>query len=422
MWVKGSKPENAVILCNPNGGFYEFAYYQTEWLDYYNSLGLNVFLWNYRSYGRSGGKANLQKIKKDGEVIVNYIRTEKRVKVLGIHGESLGGCVAVYLAKECVLDFLIADRTFSSLSAVALFKFGKIAYWLFRLFRGDNSENVSDYIDTKCFKILMADPNDMMIDDLSSLKSAVALQIISAGSNIIELGYLKPSTQLNLSYIISPSALAICGDSLYRLKQFSKCLSENKPYQNSEYFKRDNYERVKLETDTFQEENISNCVDHFFIVINKINAGGKRLSNTVEGRHHKLSLIIWMMALDIWGSSIKASEDRLSCHMKALNTIKRCLQEIQSIQEKHEKSESIIVKQVFKDVNIVFNILIELMGHLEERCGISSDLDETMNRIQPDYQKAGLLIPLQCGHSGILNPMEKHAFTRHLSKFLSESN
>ena len=59
---------------------------------------------------------------------MNYLRTQKSITKLGVHGESLGGCIAVYLAKECVLDFLIADRTFSSLPAVVFFNYGKLAY------------------------------------------------------------------------------------------------------------------------------------------------------------------------------------------------------------------------------------------------------------------------------------------------------
>ena len=42
-----------VIFCNPNACFYEYLAYQTEWVDYYHSLGVNLVIWNYRGYGRS---------------------------------------------------------------------------------------------------------------------------------------------------------------------------------------------------------------------------------------------------------------------------------------------------------------------------------------------------------------------------------
>ena len=78
------------------------------------------------------------------------------------------------------------------------------------------------------------------------------------------------------------------------------------------------------------------------------------------------------MTLDIWGSSLKATEGGMNSLLKSVNIIRGCLQEIQIIQEEYEKSENFIIQQLFKDVNTVFNTLIEILGHLEERCGISS--------------------------------------------------
>ena len=54
-------------------------------------------------------------IKKDGEAVVGFLRETLGVEKIGVHGESLGGCIATYLAWKCDLDFLFADRTFSSL-------------------------------------------------------------------------------------------------------------------------------------------------------------------------------------------------------------------------------------------------------------------------------------------------------------------
>ena len=413
-----------MILCNSNGGFYEYSLYQTEWLEFYLDAGVSVMLWNYRGYGRSAGKPDLERIKKDGEVLVNYARTQKNTAVLGVHGESLGGCIATYVAKECVLDFLVADRTFSSIPTLTFFKFGKIVYWIYKLACGDNSDCISDYLNANCFKILMSDPNDAMIDDLASLKSAVALKLLSPDISILQLGYLQPKSLLTVSHIITPSALLSCVESIGRLKNFLDCLSENKPYKATEYFQRigkGSYQPIHLETDGVLEESLPVCLDRLFAAISKINAGGKSFPCASEGKHGRLGLIIWLMTLDIWGSSVKASEEMLSSHMKAVNTIRGCLQEMQEIQEEYEKSENVLVKQVFKDINTIFNVLIEILGFLEERCGISSDLDETINRPQTDYQKAGILIPVHCGHSGLLNPAEKYLFSKHLLNYLSSS-
>jgi hypothetical protein len=54
---------------------------------------------------------------------------------IGVHGESLGGCVASYIAKKCNVDFVFIDRTFSSLTDVAYWTFGgKFMEVVFKIF------------------------------------------------------------------------------------------------------------------------------------------------------------------------------------------------------------------------------------------------------------------------------------------------
>ena len=45
-----------MIFCNPNAGYAEYIQYQSDWLEYYLVLGINVFVWNYRGFSLSEGK------------------------------------------------------------------------------------------------------------------------------------------------------------------------------------------------------------------------------------------------------------------------------------------------------------------------------------------------------------------------------
>lgn len=45
-----------MIFCNPNAGFAEYFQYQSDWLDYYIHMGINVFVWNYRGFSLSEGQ------------------------------------------------------------------------------------------------------------------------------------------------------------------------------------------------------------------------------------------------------------------------------------------------------------------------------------------------------------------------------
>lgn len=141
---------NFVLFCNPNACFYEFINYQSEWLKYYTqTLGLNVIIFNYRGYGRSSMSNSLNKLQgffgvmdpkhvmRDGEIVLEYAREKFiqqvdgsiQVKVI-VHGESMGGMVASYVAmksainKQIPVDFAFINRTFSSLDSVAYWSAG----------------------------------------------------------------------------------------------------------------------------------------------------------------------------------------------------------------------------------------------------------------------------------------------------------
>ena len=39
-----------ILFCNPNAGYYEFMFYESEWIEFYHKRNINLFLWNYRGY------------------------------------------------------------------------------------------------------------------------------------------------------------------------------------------------------------------------------------------------------------------------------------------------------------------------------------------------------------------------------------
>ncbi|CAN0538621.1 unnamed protein product, partial [Ectocarpus sp. 8 AP-2014] len=93
-----------VLFCNPNAGYYESMVLAGEggrnWVSFYTSVGCDVFLFNYRGYGRSGGKASPANINKDVREIVTYLREHVGVTRLAVHGESIGGVAAASVARH----------------------------------------------------------------------------------------------------------------------------------------------------------------------------------------------------------------------------------------------------------------------------------------------------------------------------------
>ena len=80
-----------------------------------NQLGLNVFIYDYRGYGKSEGRPSEAGIYLDAQAAYNYLTKEKGVsadKIIG-YGESLGCAVTVDLASRVKLKALILEGAFS---------------------------------------------------------------------------------------------------------------------------------------------------------------------------------------------------------------------------------------------------------------------------------------------------------------------
>ncbi|RQM30884.1 hypothetical protein B5M09_011191 [Aphanomyces astaci] len=109
-----------VLLCNPNCGLYEFHHFQSDWIPFYTNHGINVCVFNYRGYGRCQGYPSPHANNVDGMAMVRHLQVVQGVTRLAVHGESIGGMVATYVAKHAAdIELLVADRTFANLPAVA---------------------------------------------------------------------------------------------------------------------------------------------------------------------------------------------------------------------------------------------------------------------------------------------------------------
>jgi hypothetical protein len=222
-----------VIFCNPNACYYEYLPYQTEWINYYYNLGVNLVVWNYRCYGRSqGGSISPTAIMKDGEKVYQYVKSNLVTGKIGIHGESLGGCVAPYVAKKCQVDFLFSDRTFASVVDIAHWGFGgQVASLIFRFLTGWNEECWKNFNEVNmpngqenrafCYKLLGSDPEDNIVSDLASMKSALSKNIV-----VSRLSSLTPEAVVAKSRSVRIHNYLISDDNFDKLKYSLESLFE----------------------------------------------------------------------------------------------------------------------------------------------------------------------------------------------------
>jgi hypothetical protein len=163
-----SSPLGIVLFCNPNAGYYEvFSQMDIEkcWLGYYLQLGYDVFVYNYRGYGNSGGIPTPVALQADSLVVLQYIDQQYHPSRILLHGESIGGMMACYIAAHApntlrpLIGGLICDRTFASLDATAsrlLFGTNLISYAMQYIVWWKTTNSTMNYMNVSyCPKLLI---------------------------------------------------------------------------------------------------------------------------------------------------------------------------------------------------------------------------------------------------------------------------
>ncbi|CAM9795015.1 unnamed protein product, partial [Phaeothamnion confervicola] len=178
---ESADPVGCVLFCNPNAGFYESIAAgggDGDWVSFYTSIGCDVFLFNYRSFGRSGGTPSPARLNADAAEVATYLRERCGIARLAVHGESIGGIAAAHVARYADVDLLVLDRTFASLSAAAERLVGGWTRPAMALFAPRwHTDVVDDYLNTRCAKLVVCDPEDAIIADAASLKAGVAARL-----------------------------------------------------------------------------------------------------------------------------------------------------------------------------------------------------------------------------------------------------
>ena len=175
-----NKKRNLIIFSNPNSMIYEF--FSPEKYYFYYEGGCDILFWNYRGYGLSEGHCTFNNNRKDILELFDEMKKMNKWEKFGVHGYSIGGISATYLAKNRNIDLLISDRNFSSVSRIAeSYPFGRIIKFLCKFILLDKVYNEQNYLFTKninCCKIILCDPSDEVVDNNGSVKSSISKYII----------------------------------------------------------------------------------------------------------------------------------------------------------------------------------------------------------------------------------------------------
>jgi hypothetical protein len=115
-----TKPKATILFFHGAGGNVTKYLFMTKPLV---NDGFQVFMADFRGYGKSGGTPTHINIAADGQQVLNYLlqrRDVKNTKVI-LYGASMGTQIAVHLAKENAnkVDAIILDGTISSFTDLA---------------------------------------------------------------------------------------------------------------------------------------------------------------------------------------------------------------------------------------------------------------------------------------------------------------
>ena len=116
-WMPAAGPEQGVILyLHGNGANVGATVSQSQ---RFHQLGLSVFVFDYRGYGRSQGSFPTEaQVYEDTQAAWNYLTQGRQIqpKQIFLYGHSLGGAIAIDLAlKQPEVAGLIVESTFTSM-------------------------------------------------------------------------------------------------------------------------------------------------------------------------------------------------------------------------------------------------------------------------------------------------------------------
>lgn len=107
-----------VLLCHGNAGN---IWHRIDAIWMFHEMGFHVCCFDYRGYGKSGGTPTEDGTYQDAEAVWNWLVSVKGVEPqrIVVHGESLGGAVAAWLAEKREPAGLVLESTFTSVPDMA---------------------------------------------------------------------------------------------------------------------------------------------------------------------------------------------------------------------------------------------------------------------------------------------------------------
>ncbi len=115
-WIPANRPRGTVVYCRGNAAnIGTSAHLAPE----FTRRGFNLFLWDYRGYGRSAGRPSERGLYEDARAAFDAAAAMSEGLPIVVYGISLGGPVAVQLAADRPAAGLVVEASFASAADLA---------------------------------------------------------------------------------------------------------------------------------------------------------------------------------------------------------------------------------------------------------------------------------------------------------------
>lgn len=313
-----------VVFCNSNVGYYEYAIgVQDQWINFYLSNGINVFMWNYRGYGRSKGSPTAENVVSDTEAMLHFVRETKGAGNIILHGEYLGGAVAANAAARKGCEVLFADRAFSSLDVVMEVGVGHFVASLMKKVTGWTLEATHPFLKCQCYKIISTDPNDVVVPEIASLKYSIAEKVLSEykidgrsplSTSELYVLYKNLKDLYNIVHELKKANPTLCAA---RLLTEESPLDEQKDNSPSSLVEQREvsipkaYAKFMRRNDAAESKTVFELACRIAGEIEGLDAAGLTIGQVMRSEHRVKLLQEFFANLDVWGSHPVLKQENL---------------------------------------------------------------------------------------------------------------
>ena len=358
-----SYSKKLMIICGPNGVPYQIFIRNLRFESYLQS-DIDILCWNYRGYGFSKGKPSYNRLRSDVLELFDEVKNNFNYERYGVHGISIGGIPCCHLARNRKeIELMICDRNFGRLDNIAQgFYCGKFLFFIYKYFFFQSSDNVDNYINVKCDKILLNDSRDQIVLEICSLKTLVAQRLCELYFDCNNNNINNNFNNLNLNDSNHNSLIGNFNSHNNELE----ILSSKKLNGNEQNNILNNSEQIS-------STNINNNLNNKKIILPKKTALDKIL-NSVEEKHIFIRSLINISNI--------INKDKLEVNQK-----KSFLSKIINLVKKNSVQYSNLKEEELQNTSGIFDFVKDHMLEILDSVQSAGDTLLSINIYKTDYTK-----------------------------------